>query len=548
MTNELGISFNRPKVKAGSTELQKRVAYSIEDLMPDSLPVFWETQWLSKDKKVLTVNPQSFIRFLESAGFRKVIDEENTGKTEYVRVNHNILYPVSVPNIKDYLNMFFDWVSTDIHRGDIEIDDNGHSLVDLINYVYKHTDTLFKVGLLDMMKTFEGKMFKATKLKNAFFFKDCWVEITPEGISIKDYRELPSDMAIWKRDVVDFSIKPYDPKNTNCDFKKFIQLITGLGLAHTDEEKRVAGKRNEMMETAMGYLLHPFYEGALRAILITDVNSTLDIANGRTGKGLIAKALSEIVPTAIVPAKRWSSKDKFNFEQANKDTKLVVLDDLASGFHSEELYNVVTEGIVVKKVYQQPFTIHTKVLVNTNTMMKGEGSSTRGRFLEIEIDNFFSDRYKPIDHFKRNFFSKHDWDEKEWGAFYWYLMNCSFKNLVNVSKGLDCGVDYLESDNIELKRILTNVEQEFFDLMESKSSQWSDTSKFPTVESRTFEVKDIREEYLEDQNDKFRKLSNQKVRGWIQSYCKYKGYTLELVRKPSNRSHYAIRFDKQLFD
>lgn len=520
--------------------------YDVSTLIPKNLPIFWESNFVTKNKSVLSINVMTMIQFLEYLGFRKVILKDVKDATEYVRVKNNILHPVSIPMIKDFFREFLAQVKGDLYADEIRITPSGHTLEELASYIYAKSDSLFKSSLLDMIKTFEGEMFQPKKYENAFFFKDAWVHITPDGMKVMDYRELPKNMAIWESDVVDFNIRQHDQTKVSCDFSKFIGLITGEGLKMDPE---LSKRRRTMLENAIGYLLHPFFEGALRAILITDVNSSMDEANGRTGKGLIAKALSQILPTAIVPAKRWTSKDKYNFEQANKDTKVVVLDDLASGFHAEELYNVITEGIVVKKIYQQPFTIWAKVMVNTNTMMRGDGSSTRGRFLEIEIDNFFSDRFKPVDYFKRNFFSKTDWGEGEWGAFYWYLMTCSYQNLVNVKAGIDCGVDYIESSNIELKRILTNVEQEFFDLMEVKCHNWRSNPRIANdLNVRAFEIKDIREEFLEEQNDRFRKLSNQKVRSWIQSYCKFKGYKLELVKKPANRSHYAIRFENQLFD
>ncbi len=404
----------------------------------------------------------------------------------------------------------------------------------LFKYIYSSGKTIFEQGKLELIKKFEGTHYVPGKYTNAFFFRDKWVEATPQGLEVKDYKDLPEGTAVWRRNVIDFDIAESQPGD--CQFGEFVKLVTGKNPA-----------REKMLRQAIGYLMHPFFEGALRAVLLTDVGSSLHKANGRTGKGLIAQAMAEMLSTNIIPAKRWKSDDKFNFDTCEKDNKLVVLDDMPAGFHAEGLYNIITEKIVVKKVFKQPFSLRAKILVNSNTMMRGDGSSTRGRFLEIEIDNFFSDKYKPIDHFGVNFFSTYDWDDEEWARFYWYMMECSVMNLEASKRGKDCGVDYVVSESIEKKRVMQNIEEEFFDFMEGKVSAWRVN---PDYKQNAFTMLELRTEYLTEVGDQFNKarLSTSKFKAKVIDYCDYKKYTLELVSRAQNKQRYAIVFQQKLID
>ena len=527
--------FKIPTRQVG--KVRPRETWQILDLIPDTgIPVFWVEQETAQGKKRLGIDQKTFTEFLEFYGFRKIVKDSEVA---YVRVNKNVLYQVVIPEIKDFITSFFD-----AHRGDdikseqISVTPD-FSLDTLQKYIYQNSGSIFNKEKLEMIKTFEGEMYQPGKWDNAFFFKDVWVKITPDQITIHQYDELPLNMSIWANSVIDFEIGMWDKNKTECDFQEFIRVITGK---KNGDKAETQPERKRMLEQAIGYLMHPFFEGALRAILLTDVNSNNQKANGRTGKGLIANAIAKIFPTAIVPAKRWKSDDKFNFSQVDKDTKLIVLDDLASNFDSNWIFNNITEGTVVKKMYKSEFMVKTKMLLLTNQMIKGAGSSTRGRLLEIEIENFFNDKFKPIDYFGKNFYSKHDWNEKEWAAFYWYLMSCSHQNLKKVREGFDCGVEYIHSDSIEQKRLIQNLEEDFVAFMDAKCGFW-----FENPKSNLFEISFLRTEYLEEQNDKHRKMSSQRLKDWILEYCDFKGYQLVQASKGNNRIKYQILPNKSIF-
>ncbi len=527
LTNMNTFPFKIPESSAVSRI--KKEYFDITDLLPEdeNLPKFWVEQETANGKKRLGVEQKLFIEFLEHFGFRKVVlDNEVT----YVRVNLNILYEVTIPQMKDFLLKFFDGVCGEIDAQEIIVCGE-FTLEALVRYCYLNAGSLFNKEKIEMIKSFEGEMYIPGKHDNAFFFTDGWVKITPESMTKHSYVELPPNMAIWSKSVIAFNIMPW-PISTDCQFQEFIRLITGKKNGHTAETQEA---KKRQIEQAIGYLMHPFFEGALRAILLTDVNSSGQKANGRTGKGLIATAISKIFPTTIIPAKRWKQDSPVNFGLATKDTKLIVLDDLAEGFKSEWVFNNITEGTIVKKMHKNEFMIQTKLLLLTNKMIKGEGSSTRGRFLEFEIENFFNHLYKPIDHFGCNFFSKHDWNEKEYAAFYWYLMSCSYQNLQKSKEGYDCGVEYVQSASIEQKRLAQNLEEDFIAYMDSLCKEW-----FNKPGGGTFEIKELKTNYLEDQNDKFRKFSSKLMKEWILEYCDFKGYSLEEASRGNNRIKYRI--------
>lgn len=506
----------------------------IEEFLPEDVPTFWDDVAMSKGTYIIAIEMFDFVQFLEFYGFRKIIEDDDV---VFVRLENNVITEQTIPDIKDFVVNLLTGIYRDAKLSPKKIRVSEYfTLEALLKHIYKTTNSIFDKSKLEMIQTLDGEQYVPQKYENAFFFRDCWVQVTDSGCFLREYSDLPTGTLVWKKHVIDFDILPYKDyqKQEECQFKEFVKLITGKDNV----------KRERMLRGAIGYLMHPFFEGALRAILLTDVGSSLTKANGRTGKGMIAQAMKEMVSTSIVPAKKWRNDDSFNFQRVSHENKLVVLDDMPAGFHADSLYNVITEGVAVNKKFKAEFDIRAKILVNSNTMMRGDGDSTRGRFLEIEVDNFFSAKYKPIDHFGNNFFSKSDWDTQEWASFYWYMMNCSQINLADRKAGFDCGVQYVSSESIERKRVIQNIEEEFLMFMEEKMYRWQDSKL--TDQQRSFQLKELRDQFIDYKGDSKYSIGVRKIREKLLDYCDYKKYSLDVFSNKQNVTRHIINTTPKL--
>jgi hypothetical protein len=88
-------------------------------------------------------------------------------------------------------------------------------------------------------------------------------------------------------------------------------------------------------------------------------------------------------------------------------------------FDFERLFSVVTEGLTLEKKNKDaikiPFEKSPKIGITTNYAIKGAGNSFARRKWELELHQYYSKAFTPIQEFGKHFFA--DWDEDDWCAF-----------------------------------------------------------------------------------------------------------------------------------
>jgi hypothetical protein len=228
--------------------------------------------------------------------------------------------------------------------------------------------------------------------------------------------------------------------------------------------------------------------------------------NGRTGKSLVGKAIMQFKGNSVdIPGTKFRRDDKFFFQQCNPDTEFILINELPEGFKLDNLFSEISDGMKAEQKREKIFDlIDVKILITTNSMIKGEGDSYKDRMFEIEFAPHYSESHKPIDEFRHRFFN--DWDANEWLYFDNLKVYC-------VQLYLDNGLIPYERVNVEKRKALESIPEyiiAFFDelerdqILEKKKIYLQLTLRYPQ-----------------------KNISMKKFTQSLRQYCKAMGYQLK---------------------
>lgn len=298
-------------------------------------------------------------------------------------------------------------------------------------------DTLFKTKLLYCLTPDRPiEIMSDEKFSKYLFYKNGFVQITKDDITLHDYSELKKNIFInqvLQRDYVQDIATFNDPARAKekGNFEKFFYNICIV----YDKQRKIDIEKTERrflsLKTIVGYALHNYMQYKLSLILFTDARlNEEDEANGRTGKTLLCKALGKMLNTdekssvfVELNGKDFAPDDKFKYSKCNLDTRLVHINDMRKYFDIEHLFNDITDGIFVKKEHEKGYPIQSKMLASSNKKVKIEGESAIDRTIIFELSEYYSSVRSPLTEFKQWFFSD-DWDAMEWSKFDNFILSC----------------------------------------------------------------------------------------------------------------------------
>ena len=180
------------------------------------------------------------------------------------------------------------------------------------------------------------------------------------------------------------------------------------------------------MESTIGYMLHGYKNLSYCPAVILNDEVISDNPEGGTGKGLFMNALSRMKKLVVIDGKAFAFERSFPYQLVSADTQILCFDDVKKNFDFERLFSVVTEGLTLEKKNKDaikiPFEKSPKIGITTNYAIKGAGNSFARRKWELELHQYYSKAFTPIQEFGKHFFA--DWDEDDWCAFDNYMVSC----------------------------------------------------------------------------------------------------------------------------
>ncbi|MFN5250098.1 MAG: BT4734/BF3469 family protein [Bacteroidota bacterium] len=353
-----------------------------------------QTFWDRNDRGVIKIVHIHFKQFLEDNGFYKYCPEGGKNYI-FVKVTNNLIDHTSDKEIKDFVLAHL-----------LELDD-----IAVYNYFADNT-RFFDEKFLSLLSTIEIYFIADSKDASYLYYKNCAVKITKDGISTLDYLDLGG--YVWKDHVIDRNFTMCDVTG-NCDFKKFVSNINGGDI-----------NRIKSMESTIGFLLHGYKNLSFCPAVILNDEVISDNPEGGTGKGLLMNALSKMKKLVVIDGKSFTFERSFAYQLVSADTQILCFDDVKKHFDFERLFSVVTEGLTLEKKNKDaikiPFSRSPKITITTNYAIKGAGNSFARRKWELELHQYYTKDFTPLDEFGKLMFG--DWNDDDWCEFDNYMIGC----------------------------------------------------------------------------------------------------------------------------
>ena len=443
--------------------------------------------WTKSDRGVIKIIHISFKKFLEDNGFYKY-NPEGGKNYVFVKVTNNLIDHTSEKDIKDFILEYL-----------LELDD-----VQVYNYFADNT-RYFREEFLTLLGSIDVFFIEDTKSAAYLYYRNAAVKVTKVGVEMIDYLDLGG--YVWKDHVIDrvFSICDI----VKCDFQKFVYNICG-----SDEE------RARSMESTIGFLMHAYKDlGYCPAVILND-EVISDHPEGGTGKGLFMNALSQLKKLVVIDGKSFNFERSFAYQLVSADTQILCFDDVRKHFDFERLFSVVTEGLTLEKKNKDaikiPFSKSPKITITTNYAIKGAGNSFERRKWELELNQYYTKDYTPMDEFGKLMFG--EWDDNEWCQFDNYMIRC-------LSRYLDTGLIKSTFVNLSIRKLSAETCHEFIEwcgLVDGNEP--NEVFKNFSLGTRTLK-QDLYFDFIQDNPDFAPKakmtVSRTKFYKWLHAYCMY---------------------------
>ena len=287
------------------------------DRFQNSIPFFNELI-NKKGETEISISNQKLIQFWEGLGYRKVIDEN--GNYILINIQRNSI----VKEVKEHL------LRSEIraYTNFINRPDAWELFLNSDNVAKKHFESFHAINM---------KRNNGDESTGYLFYQNIILQISADNIDYIEYENFQG--YVWEKEIInrEFILSEY----TESVFSEFILIIA----------KKDSNRVKSLM-SIIGYLLHTFKDPSLsKSIILMD--SEIDVeyneASGGTGKSLIGKAISQILPILFIDGKTMKSQDKFRLSGLNNYHRIIFFDDVKKDFDFESLYQLITGDLYIEK-------------------------------------------------------------------------------------------------------------------------------------------------------------------------------------------------------
>lgn len=376
---------------------------------------------------------------------------------------------------------------------------------------------LFELKRFNILPNIKFRKQRDTKDEGLFYGEDKYIIVSAEKIDVLPLSHLTAP--IYRQDIKEslnnFSVSDSIDYYDNCIFDRFLQRLATFGRG-TSEEKFDISRYNSLKST-IGYLLHKFRSPILSKAVIWSEDNVTNEPHGRTGKGLMSKALSYLLNNRTIDGKEFDLKSQFAWQQVREYHNLINIEDATKYFNFEQLFSKLTDGFEYEAKFGARVSIPAKyapnISISTNYDLMGENSgSFRARIHEMELYTYYNVDFTPAMDFGHFFFD--DWDAEEWNKFYNFMFGC-------LQEYLREGLQTYESTTLPVKKVAKYLKYEGYLLLDELLQEEA------SVDGVIYLEKDKLLNQMQDAtstDDKsFKK--NRLTKG-IQAYCENFGYEL----------------------
>ena len=464
-----------------------------------------DTYYLTTDKNgtdYAAFDLVNFVKYLTVNGFRKVTNDESF---DLIKQDGLICQKVTITYISDFVRSeILKTLSTDRDTAKL-----------VMKTFITDFKKLFSEGVLHSLFTVEINTFQDTLNESFVMYQNGLVKITDGQLTVNSDK----GRTIWVENAVDrtfdverfnnefdgfnfvdiHNLKDYKLKMAKLlenDFVRFCDLIMNNDL-----------ERFRQLSTVLGYLVNTYRDPTNpRAVIFCDENIA-DVPEGGSGKGLILKSIAKMRLTTSISGKNFDPANQFCFAGFKDNSNVLVIDDIVKHFDFENLFFYMTEGLVIRKLHQNPIMLDganfPKIALTTNYTVLGDSSSHERRKIEVELHNYFNNERKPIDEFGKPFWSD-KWTADDWFYFDSFMILC-------VKTFQKKGLYRAKSVNLDLRKMLQSTNIDFVDFIE-------ETCKNGYSGYVKALLQDFKDMYSDFDNNKFKSRTFSK---WLNIYLEY---------------------------
>jgi len=366
-----------------------------------------------------------------------------------------------------------------------------------------------------MIDSIELKMLQDERYLAYIPFKNGVVRVSKNNVDLLHYLDVNG--YIWENQIINRDFKKnIDFKN---DFQDFVSKVC-------DSDK----DRIKSLESTMGYLIHAFKDKTDQKAIIFNDQEIDDNPNGGSGKSLMITAFSKFRNVVKIDGKAFDpKKSDFVYQRINLDTQVLCFDDVKRNFDFEQLFSLITEGITVNRKNKDeifiPFERSPKIVISTNYVINGAGSSHDRRRHEIEFYQYFNSKRSPLSEYGRLLFDS--WDNLDWEKFDNYMVN-------SLQMFLRDGLSKTISINADEKRFIQATNKDFYD--------WVNDGNLS--ENTRIYNSNILMSFIND-NRNYKDLNSRNFNKWVSVYCDFKGFELIKSKDHNGRYFEIINLKKQ---
>lgn len=523
---------------------------------PKTFPFFTEQFTINKKTqektyKGIALDIQKYLQFLLSFGFMRYDSDTESGKFNFIRLQDNVLESVNIEKIKDFLEDYLEKEYDYEAAGCEEVDS---ALI--INFFLNNIKKYFSSDLFARLRSRNEIIISKDTEKECFlYYKNGFVRITADGYDLLQYDKL--DGSVWKQQMLEREFKSMpmpvaELPEGGPDWENTFTTDKPLG-DYADFIWRISGQRQQRflsLCTVLGYLLHDYYEYKLKLVILTD--STLsEHSEGRTGKTLSMKMLGEVRSYCEINGKQFDPTDEKKYQYADMSTQVLHINDIThtgrNKFHLESLFNDITEGYWVRKMFMAPFHKRSKMVLSTNRSLNVNGSSERDRIIEFEMSAFFNEHRSPAQYYGK--WMGKGWTETDWNQFDNFICFC-------VQAFFTHGMIPPETINLEARKLLDGTAREFVEFMaditdsiKSFGLPWQDyqhsqqsLEKVSDIRDFEFDKKKLFDQFLSLYPDfKSNHFTQKRFTAWLKLYAFLQLNVKEPIERRSN-GNFFIQF------
>ncbi|WP_421977853.1 primase-helicase family protein [Roseivirga seohaensis] len=527
-----------------------------KSLLRVSYPLkFWDSYINARQKMQYEVRDTYLLNFLARCGFFFYKMEGVKDDFIYIKVEDNIVKPVTAVEVKRFVTHFLKEKREDVRLRD---------------YFLK-APRLNPSGLTDLHeKELDFKYYN--KEGRLFFFKNGIYKVTAQGIekqkpgTVKQYvweenliqHKLDVDPQYFKvKHSVDengkLQIEDIEIKNNECEFFKYLIQTSRIHWKKELEDELEGKPKKERLEYlekhrfsidgpnlsdeeiheqklhlvnkmyVIGYMLHRYKDMSRPWVPIAMDNRISDSGKsfGGSGKSILFNVgLKSLCKSEFIGAKKQKLFDNdFLFGNVTKYTDFVLFDDTNEFFDFEQLYPYSTGDFNVNPKNGKPFVIKfsesPKLAMTTNFALRNITPSSRRRALFLVFSDYYHEAgeggYRedrsPRSEFGHNMLDEHTSPE-EFNRFYNFMLQCLQMYLQMPGK-LNPPMS-----QVELRNLRSRMGDTFFYWAEVYFSREGDNLNKELVK------KQVMDDYKEEAGGKF-VLTPQTFKDKLEAYCMY---------------------------